>query len=56
MLYPSGDVGYYDEDGYFFVVDRIKELIKFKGLQVNSRAWFRLAFKYLVSFSLVVFL
>ena len=31
----SGDIGYYDEDGYFFVVDRIKELIKFNAYQVQ---------------------
>lgn len=30
----TGDVGYYDEDLQFFIVDRIKELIKWKGLQV----------------------
>ncbi|XP_047096784.1 4-coumarate--CoA ligase 1-like [Schistocerca piceifrons] len=30
----TGDVGYYDNDGYFFIVDRIKELIKYKGFQV----------------------
>ncbi|KZC06219.1 PREDICTED: luciferin 4-monooxygenase [Dufourea novaeangliae] len=30
----SGDIGYYDEQCYFYVVDRLKELIKYKGYQV----------------------
>jgi acyl-CoA synthetase (AMP-forming)/AMP-acid ligase II len=30
----TGDVGYYDASGDLFIVDRVKELIKFKALQV----------------------
>ena len=30
----TGDIGYADEDGYFTIVDRLKELIKYKGFQV----------------------
>ncbi len=31
----TGDVAYYDEDSNFFIVDRVKELIKYKGHQVS---------------------
>jgi acyl-CoA synthetase (AMP-forming)/AMP-acid ligase II len=30
----TGDIGYADQDGHFFIVDRAKELIKYKGFQV----------------------
>jgi acyl-CoA synthetase (AMP-forming)/AMP-acid ligase II len=30
----TGDVGYADEDSCFFIVDRLKELIKYKGMQI----------------------
>lgn len=30
----SGDIGYADADGHFYIVDRAKELIKYKGFQV----------------------
>lgn len=32
----AGDVSRYDEDGHVIVEDRIKELIKVKGLQVGK--------------------
>ena len=31
----TGDVARYNEDGQFFIIDRLKELIKVKGLQVS---------------------
>lgn len=30
----SGDIAYYDDDKQFFIVDRLKELIKYKAYQV----------------------
>jgi acyl-CoA synthetase (AMP-forming)/AMP-acid ligase II len=30
----TGDLAYYDEEGYFYITDRTKELIKVRGFQV----------------------
>jgi acyl-CoA synthetase (AMP-forming)/AMP-acid ligase II len=30
----TGDIGFVDDDGDFYIVDRLKELIKYKGFQV----------------------
>ncbi|HEX7926904.1 MAG TPA: AMP-binding protein, partial [bacterium] len=32
--YRTGDIGHVDKEGYFYIVDRLKELIKYKGMQV----------------------
>ena len=36
----TGDIGHYDEDEHFFIVDRLKELIKYKGFQVLEALMF----------------
>jgi acyl-CoA synthetase (AMP-forming)/AMP-acid ligase II len=30
----TGDIGHADDEGHFFIVDRLKELIKYKGMQI----------------------
>jgi len=33
-FFKTGDVGYQDKEGFFYITDRVKELIKYKGFQV----------------------
>lgn len=50
----TGDIGYFDEDLQFFIVDRIKELIKWKGFQVPPAGLLVLPIKITI-FNLKVF-
>ena len=36
MLLHAGDIGYYDANSCWYVVDRMKELIKYKANQVDN--------------------
>ena len=43
---PTGDLGYMDEDGYFYIVDRIKDMINVSGLKVYSTEVDEVLFKH----------
>lgn len=42
----QGDIGYCQPDGHFYITDRLKELVKVKGLQVRCAT--EMIYKYLL--------
>lgn len=33
-FFDTGDIGYFDDEGYIYIVDKVTELIKYNGLQI----------------------
>ncbi len=42
----SGDIGYYDDDGYFYITDRKKDMIIYKGHNVYPRELEEILFEF----------
>lgn len=52
FLIDVGDIGHYDNDNFFYIVDRVKELIKVKGFQVSNNITNFIYFQFTVCFIL----
>lgn len=35
-FYLTGDLGYYDEEKYFYLIDRLTDIINYRGVKVND--------------------
>jgi len=42
----TGDIGYMDEDGYFFISDRIKDMVNVSGMKVYTTTVDEILFKH----------
>lgn len=50
----TGDICYFDKNGYLYLIDRVKEIIKYNGFQVNMNMYSQYFFTFQLTVEMIL--